>query len=511
MEAAYSVEMKQIVKRFGGVTANDHVDFAAKSGEIHALLGENGAGKSTIMSILSGLYKADQGEILLHGAPAKIGSPKASMAHGIAIVYQQFRLVQKMTALENIILSERGAFWHGKSWRQKKREQIDYTAKTYGLDVNLDRPVWQMSVGEQQRIEILKTLYRGADIILLDEPTAVLTPAEAERLYETLGRMKEQGKTIVVSTHKLKEVMSAADRISVMRKGKMIRTMLRGQTSAVELAGLMVDKSMTAEPSSAERKSPGEALLQVKGLTANGDHGHMALKTVEFSVRKGEIVGVAGVAGNGQKELAEVLTGLRPQVSGTIELQGEQIEHKSVRQRIDRGMAHVPENRMKTGLAGSLGGVDNLLLKSYRTAERSRFGMMRSGNNQAWAAQLVEQFDVKTPGIHAPVQQLSGGNQQKLVFAREVAQNPAFMVAMHPTQGLDIGAAAAVQHLLLDLRRRGSGVLLISEDLDELLHISDRILVIYSGEILGSFTREEADRERIGLCMAGILTEEEVV
>ncbi|WP_342746537.1 ABC transporter ATP-binding protein [Paenibacillus rigui] len=502
-----TVEMKQIVKRFGSVLANDHVDFSARSGEIHALLGENGAGKSTVMSILSGLYRADSGEIRIRGQLERLGSPKTSMALGIGVVYQQFRLVPTMSALENLILAEKTRLWQGRAWMKAKREQIEAIAATYGLEVVLERQVWQMSVGEQQRLEILKTLYRGADIVLLDEPTSVLTPAEAEQLYATLKRMKEQGATIVVSTHKLKEVMASADRISVMRKGKMIRTMAITDTNVHELAGLMVDKEMST-PMRAARQEAGEPILTVERMSARGDHGQLALHQVNFKICAGEIVGIAGVAGNGQKELAEVLTGLRPQQGGSIDYLGQSLQEASIRKRIDLGIAHVPEHRLKTALAGSLGSVENLLLKSYRTTERSRWGAMRTRSNKQWTEEMIAQFQVSTPGPLAPVQQLSGGNQQKLVFAREISQNPRLMIAVHPTQGLDIGASQSVHHMLMELKDKGSGVLLISEDLDELIELSDRILVIYGGQIVGEFAADEVDVERIGLLMAGISSAE---
>lgn len=505
---SHSVEMRGIVKRFGSVTASDQVDFSANAGEIHALLGENGAGKSTVMSMLSGVYRADEGDILIHGKAVKIRSPKDAALLGIGMVFQNFRLVQSLTAAENIVLGEKSSFWRGSSWIDNKHREIEALAERFGLRFPVDRPIWQLSVGEQQRVEIVKTLYRGAEIIILDEPTSVLTPGEAEQLFETLKVMKQAGKTVIMTTHKMKEVMASSDRISVMRKGKMIATLSTAHTDELELARLMVGREVTISRQEREA-TQGEALLIVQNLEVAADHGRQALDGLSLTVREGEIVGVAGVAGNGQKELAEVLTGLRDWKSGEIRFDGSPIKSASVRGAIDAGISHVPENRMKSGLAGRLGSVDNLLFKSYRSDEHSKFGFLKAAKNRSWSQELVQRFNVKTPELDTPVQQLSGGNQQKLLFAREVSHRPKLMVAVHPTQGLDVGAAAGVHELLMELRGSGGGVLLISEDLDELLQLSDRILVMYNGTIIGESDHENADRERIGLMMAGIRSMEE--
>ncbi|QYR19064.1 ABC transporter ATP-binding protein [Paenibacillus sp. sptzw28] len=503
MNDFHTVDMRGIVKRFGSVLASDQVDFKAKAGEIHALLGENGAGKSTIMCMLSGVYRPTSGEIHIQGVKSKIRSPKDAMKLGIGMVFQNFRLVQTLTAAENIVLGEKSSFWRGPKWMQSKQEEIEAIAARFGLSIPVDRPVWQLSVGEQQRVEIVKTLYRGADLIILDEPTSVLTPGESDQLFETLARMKGEGKTVILTTHKLKEVMAASDRISVMRKGKMIVTMPTAETTERELARLMVGKELGGGRAYMSRPQ-GEILLSVDRLDVNADHGRKVLNQLHFHVREGEIVGVAGVAGNGQKELAEVLTGLRSRDGGTIRFGGKEMKQTSVREAIESGIAHVPENRMRSGLAGSLGVTDNLLFKSYRTSERSRLGILRSGRNREWAQKLVEQFDVKTSSLDTPVSQLSGGNQQKLLFAREIHQEPRLMVAVHPTQGLDVGASEGVHRLLMELRDSGRSVLLISEDLDEVMQLSDRILVLYNGSIVGEMTRAEADREQIGQFMAGL-------
>lgn len=508
MNESYSVEMRQIVKHFGTVVANDFVDFRAKPGQIHALLGENGAGKSTMMCMLSGVYRPTSGEIFIHGEPVKIRSPKDAMNLGVGMVFQNFRLVQTLTAAENIVLGEKSSFWRGAKWMNNKQQEIEAIAEHFGLSFPVNRPIWQLSVGEQQRVEIVKTLYRGADLIILDEPTSVLTPGEAEQLFATLQHMKAEGKTVILTTHKLKEVMAASDHISVMRKGKLIHSMGKTDTNERELAKLMVGKEL-GESRPFLPRPQGKRLLEVQQVDVYADHGRKSLDHFSLHVNEGEIVGVAGVAGNGQKELAEMLTGLRSWKRGTINFNGKELKNGSVRAAIESGIAHVPENRMKSGLAGSLGIVDNLLFKSYRTKARSRCGFLRIGVNRSWSQSLVEQFDVKTPGLDTPVQQLSGGNQQKLLFAREVHQEPLLMVAVHPTQGLDVGATEGVHRLMAEMRDEGKSVLLISEDLDEVIQLSDRILVIYNGQIAGEVTREEADREKIGMYMAGLPDAEE--
>ena len=504
MNEAYAVDMKGIVKRFGPVLANDRVDFRASAGEIHALLGENGAGKSTVMCMLSGVYRPTEGEIYLQGRQANIRSPKDAVKLGVGMVFQNFRLVQNLTAAENIVLGEKSPFWRGPQWMKAKTEEIRAVSERFGLPFPVERPIWQLSVGEQQRVEIVKTLYRGADIIILDEPTSVLTPGEAEQLFATLARMKSEGKTVVITTHKLKEVMAVSDRISVMRKGRMIAAMAKRETNERELARLMVGKETSAVRPAAARGA-GKPLLTVKQLDVYADRGRKALDGLSLQVNEGEIVGVAGVAGNGQKVLAGLLAWKR----GSVHFGGKEFKAASVRAAIEAGISHVPENRMKSGLAGSLGVVDNLLFKSYRSPERSAFGFMRTARNRAWSQSLVERFDVKTPGLDAPVRQLSGGNQQKLLLAREISRDPKLMVAVHPTQGLDVGAAEGVHRLLAELRDAGRGVLLLSEDLDEVLQLSDRILVLYGGAVVYETKGSEADRERIGMYMAGLREGEE--
>ncbi|NHN31023.1 ABC transporter ATP-binding protein [Paenibacillus agricola] len=500
----YAVDMKRIVKRFGSVVANDDIDFAAKNGEIHALLGENGAGKSTIMSILSGVYRADDGEIHIRGKQEQIRSPKDAMKLGIGMVHQHFRLVAGMTAAENIVLGERGSIWRGGAWMSKKLQELEELCEKFGLSIPLSRPIWQLSVGEQQRVEIVKTLYRGAQIIILDEPTSVLTPGEADELFRTLRAMKADGKTVIITTHKLKEVMAVADVMSIMRKGTMIASVLKEETSEEELARLMVGRTLETVMINRKRNISGTA-LSVTDLHVNADNGRKALDGLTFDVGRGEIVGVAGVAGNGQKELAEALTGLRAwQSAGRVTYDEFDLQKPSVRKLIEHGVAHIPENRMKSGLAGSLDVVDNLLFKSYRSSLRSKFGFLLRKPNRLWSDGLVSEYEVKTAGLDTPVRMLSGGNQQKLVLAREAEQKPKLMVAVHPTQGLDVGATMSVQQMLCDLSDGGAGILLISEDLDEILKLADRILVLFNGRIQEEFIAGDFDRSRIGLAMAGI-------
>ncbi len=503
MDQTLAVELRGLVKQFGAVLANDHVDFSVRVGEIHALLGENGAGKSTVMCMLSGVYRPTAGDMFIHGQPARIHSPKDAVKLGVGMVFQNFRLVPTLTAAENIVLGETGALWRTRRWMARKTAEIEALAARVGLPFVASRPVWQLSVGEQQRVEIVKTLYRGASLIILDEPTSVLTPGEADQLFATLRQLKTEGKTVILTTHKLKEVMAVADRISVMRKGKMVATLDRATTDEREVARLMVGQDRQ-EPRSRAHREPGAPVLTLDRLTVTADHGRHALDEVSFSVREGEIVGIAGVAGNGQKELAEVLAGLRSWSSGTLSFRESAWTTASVRNSIASGIAHIPENRMKSGLAGSLGSVDNLLVKSYRSKQRSRWGFLRTSHNRLWSQELVEQFDVKTAHLDAPVHHMSGGNQQKLLFAREIHQQPHLMVAVHPTQGLDVGATDGVHNLLMNLRDEGKSVLLISEDLDELLLLSDRIIVLFAGKVMGEVTHDKADREHLGLWMAGV-------
>lgn len=502
MTGVNAIEMQAVNKAFGAVQALDNVSFKVESGSIHALLGENGAGKSSLMSVLFGLYKPDSGTIKINGQEVQLRSPNHAAAHGIGMVHQNFRLVPTLTATENIILGETKSLWRGRQWRKQKEQEINALAESFGLRFPVGRYVWQLSAGEQQRVEIVKTLYRKSDIIILDEPTSVLTPHEADDLYDTLVQLKTAGKTVVVTTHKLKEVMQVCDRISVMRKGKMIDTLQTSETNINALSTLVMGSEQPPRVE-VQKSLPGKILLDVQHIYARGNHGEQALKDVHFHVRQGEILGIAGVAGNGQTELAEVITGMRQIEKGTLVFDNKKVLHPSVAEMIRLGVAHVPENRMLTGMAGNLGMTDNLLMKTYKKTQHSQHGFMKDKQNQIWAKNVQQQYDIVSASVNTPVRNLSGGNQQKIVLAREIEGEPQLLVAVHPTQGLDVGAAASVAQLLMNLRNSQGAVLLISEDLDEVLQLSDRVIVLYEGSINGEFIPAQISRQNIGLYMTG--------
>ena len=496
-----AVSMRGIVKRFPGVLANDHVDFEALPGEVHSLLGENGAGKSTLMNILSGLYVPDEGEIRIFGKPVVFRSPRDAIAHGIGMVHQHFMLVEMHTVAENMVLGlNKPRFVL--NLRQIEREVAQLSAQ-YGLHVDPRARIWQLSVGEQQRVEILKMLYRGARILILDEPTAVLTPQEVDDLFATLRRMTADGKTVIFISHKLEEVMAISDRITVLRAGKKVATVRKDETSPAELARMMVGREVLFRVEKEERE-PGEVVLEVSGLCANNDKGLPALKNVSFTIREGEILGVAGVAGNGQRELAEVLTGLRKATAGTVTVLQCDVTNCSPRKIIGEKVGHVPEDRLGMGLVPNLPVSDNVIMKSYKERPISAGPFLSGGAIRQFARNLVEQFQIATPSVQTPVRLLSGGNLQKTLLAREISISPRLMIAMHPTRGLDVGATEAVRRLLLDQRKEGAALLLISEDLDEILELADRILVLYEGEVQGIVPAKDADVGVIGLMMAGV-------
>jgi len=498
-----AVRMHGIVKKFPGVVANDGVDFEAMAGEVHALLGENGAGKSTLSNILTGLYRPDAGTIELDGRAVSFGSPREALDSGIGMVHQHFRLVESFTVAENVVLgdSDAGAILNS----AKIVERVEELSKRYNLAVDPRARVWQLSVGEQQRVEILKVLYRGAKVLILDEPTAVLTPQEAESLFVTLRAMVAEGRTVIFISHKLDEVMAVSDRVTVLRGGKSVGTIGTAGSSTRDLARLMVGREVVFNR--VERESHGSnrrTVLTVTGLTALDDRGNKALDNVALTVGEGEIVGVAGVSGNGQRELAETISGMRPFSSGTITVEERGVGAGKVRSAITAGIAHVPEDRLHTGLAASLSVESNLILKSYRTKPTSRFSVLRRRVIRDNATTLVEQYDVKTPDTNTPVRLLSGGNVQKVLLAREFSAGPKVLVAASPTRGLDVGAIENVRVRLVEAADKGVGVLLISEDLEELLSLSDRIVVMYEGRIVGSLPAAEATREKLGLLMGGI-------
>jgi simple sugar transport system ATP-binding protein len=495
--------MRGIVKRFPGVLANDRVDFEAAAGEVHALLGENGAGKSTLSNILTGLYRPDAGEIFLHGEPVQFRSPRDALDARIFMVHQHFRLVEPFTVAENVVLGDHRG--EGRTFRLRHRaieQRVAELSKRYGLAVDPRARVWQLSLGEQQRVEILKALYREARILILDEPTAVLTPQEADALFETLREMAAEGRTVVFISHKLHEVKAVADRVTVLRGGRSVATVPAAEATLRSLASLMVGREMDRAPAPRARTA-GDPVLELADVWADGDRGGPALRGASLVVRGGEIVAVAGVAGNGQRELAETVAGMRPATGGAIRIAGKAIRGGDPRSAIAAGVAYVPEDRLGTGVAPSLSIAANLALKGYREPQASRGPLLRLGRIRERAVELIERYRIAAPGPSAPARLLSGGNLQKVVLAREFSGRPRLLVAAAPTRGLDVGAIETVHAYLRDAAADGVGVLLISEDLDEILLLADRIAVMYEGAIVGETAREEANVEEIGLLMAG--------
>ncbi len=494
------VLLKDITKRFPGVVANDRVTFELRPGEVHALLGENGAGKTTLMNILYGLYRPDSGEIWVKGRRADIRSPRDAIRWGIGMVHQHFKLVLPHTVAENVALGLAGTpFWApARAVAQKIRE----LSQRYGLPVDPDRRVWELSAGEQQRVEILKALIRGAEVLILDEPTSVLTPQEAQELFKVLSRMKEDGHGIIFISHKLDEVLSVADRITVMRRGRVVGTVLAQETNKTELARMMVGREVVFRLTKSTCQ-PGEAALRVQDLYARNDRGLWALKGVSFHVCRGEILGIAGVAGNGQRELVEVLTGLRRAERGKILLLGREVTNRSPRLLSDLGCAHVPEERIRMGIVPALPVEENLILKRHHRPPFCWRGLLRPRAIRSFAHRAVEEYAILTPSLRTPAKLLSGGNIQRLILARELSGRPAVVIAAHPTYGLDVGATEQIRQLLLRQREEGAAVLLVSEDLEEILELSDRIAVMFRGEIMGIVSAGEASLEEIGLMMAG--------
>lgn len=497
------VQMKGIVKRFPGVLANDHVDFELRRGEIHALLGENGAGKSTLMNVLAGLYRPDAGTILVNGSPVSFSSPRDAIHAGIGMVHQHFMLVPSQTVTENILLGmDEPRFFLNLNRRHRLVAEI---GERFGMKVDPRAKVWQISVGEQQRVEILKLLYRGADVLIMDEPTAVLAPQEIEGLFQTLRKMVADGKSIIFISHKLQEVMAIADRVTVLRKGKVTAAGLKtAKTSRQELARLMVGREVLFRLDK-KHIQPREVVASIENLHAENDKGLPALRGVSFQVRSGEIVGLAGVAGNGQTELAQVITGLRRCTQGRVILNGEDIVNRPASNAIRRGVSYIPEDRTHVGTSPNLSVTDNLITKKYRHPPLARGWVLDMIEARRFAKDLKETYEIITPTLETPVRMLSGGNLQRVILAREISSCPTFMVAVQPTRGLDVGAIEGVHRLLLSQRECGAAILLISEELEELLALSDRILVIYEGRIMGEVKGQdmESQVDMIGLMMTG--------
>jgi len=500
------VEMKGIVKRFPGVLASDHVDFELREGEIHALLGENGAGKSTLMNVLAGIYKQDAGSIKIKGEQVEFSSPRDAINAGIGMVHQHFMLVPSQTVTENILLGlDEPRFIMNLS---KYDQKIADLGDKYGLKVDPRAKIWQLSVGEQQRVELLKMLYRGANVLVMDEPTAVLAPTEIDDMFDTLRSMVAQGKSIIFISHKLQEVTAIADRVSVLRRGKATASGVEAKgVSRQELAKLMVGRDVVFFVNK-KPKEPGDVILDVKDVHAENDKGLKSLNGVSLNVRAGEIVGIAGVAGNGQIELSQVIAGMRKCNQGEVTLDGDKVSNRDTLYGIQHGMSYVPEDRNHVGSSPNLSVTDNVIMKNYRKPPISKGSMLDMNAATKFAKELKEAYDIIVPTVNTPVRLLSGGNLQRVILAREISGHPNFMVAVQPTRGLDVGAIEGVHRLLLTQREAGAAVLLISEELEELLALSDRVYVIYEGKIMGEVKvgGDESDEslvEAIGQMMTG--------
>ncbi|MFL5951698.1 MAG: ABC transporter ATP-binding protein [Gaiellaceae bacterium] len=495
--------MRGITKRFPAVVANEDVDFEAAAGEVHALLGENGAGKTTLSNILTGLYRPDDGEIRLWGESVEFHSPRDALDAGVAMVHQHFRLVPPFTVAENVVLGDHRDI--GRTFLLQPRaieRRVEELSLRYGLAVEPRARIWQLSLGEQQRVEILKALYKDARILILDEPTAVLTPQEAKALFGTIRAMADDGRTVIFISHKLHEVKAVADRVTILRRGRSVATLPAAEATPRSLAALMVGREIELGRHNGHR-DVGEACLELEGVGVDGDRGLLAVKDVSLTVRRGEIVAVAGVAGNGQRELAETVAGMRGPTTGTIRVAGRKLKGGDAREAIGAGVAYVPEDRLGTGLAPGLSVADNVVLKSYRKPPASRGPLLLVRRIRALAESVMERYDVRASGPDVPARQLSGGNLQKVVLAREFSGEPIVLVAASPTRGLDVAGIEVVHSYLRDAAERGVGVLLLSEDLDEIRALADRIAVMYEGGIVGERDAESATVEELGLLMAG--------
>ena len=498
---AVLLQMRGITTRFPGVVANDDVDFDVRAGEVHALLGENGAGKSTLMRVLFGLQKADSGAVLLDGRPLRVRSPSDAIAAGIGMIHQHFMLVPTLTVAENVALGQ-GSNPLGSLGLKAIADRLGELSAEFELGVHPNAKVWQLSVGERQRVEILKAVFHETRLLVLDEPTAVLTPQEVDQLLATLRRMADAGRGLVFISHKLHEVMAFADRITVMRDGVVTGEVLPENTSRQELADLMVGRPVKLVPDRTDR-APGDVALSVGGLTVVGDRAQTAVDDVSLDVRAGEVLGIAGVSGNGQRELAEAIAGLRPPSAGTIVIGGDVIDGTSPRHGRQSGLAYVPEERMRDGVIASFAVWENLMLLDHGRPPFARRGMLRRAAIRQHADRLVREFAVRTPGLDTPTRALSGGNIQKLIMAREVTSARRVLLAAQPTRGVDIGAAEYIHARLMAARDAGLAVLLISEDLDEVLALSDRVAVMLDGRIVGTLDRPACTTSRLGMMMAG--------
>lgn len=501
------LELKGITKRFPGVLANDHIDLTLNQGEVLALLGENGAGKTTLMNILYGLYAPDEGEVYIRGKKATIHGPGDAIAQGIGMVHQHFMLVPVLTVTENVMLGmesiKNGLFLD----RATAARRIEGISKQYGLDVDPQVLVGVLPVGIQQRVEIIKLLYRSADILILDEPTAVLTPQEVEGLFQIIRSLVAQGKSLIFISHKLKEVREIADQIVVLRGGRVVGATTPAESDERRLASMMVGREVILTVPK-EPARPADVVLDVQNLKVMSDRGQVAVRGVSFQVRAGEIVGVAGVQGNGQTELVEALTGLRPVMEGQIHIAGQDVTHATPRQVTEAGSSHVPEDRQRDGLVLSYPISDNLILNTYYLPPNARGLNMQQNNILELAERLVKEYDVRTPSILTPVRSLSGGNQQKVIVARELSRPAKLVIASQPTRGLDVGSIEYIHSQLVRKRDEGAAVFVVSAELDEVLSLADRVIVMYEGEIMDTVPIEKATKEEIGLLMAGVHPEQ---
>ena len=495
------LEMKNICKSFSGNMANDHVNLTLYPGEVHALLGENGAGKSTLMNILMGIYYPNSGSICYRGQPVRIRSPKEAMNLGIGMVHQHFRLIENLTVAENIYLYlNRNRFWLNHA---RINELVEKYADTFNLPVLPGAKISQISIGEQQRVEILKLLIGGSDILILDEPTAVLTPLEAAHLFTALRKMAIQGKSVLFITHKMSEVMQAADRITVLRAGRTAATMLTGETTARELVTHMIGKELVNAVSTDRTKPSGKVTASLEHVETRPGKGRKALRDVSLEIHEGEILGIAGVSGNGQNELAEVFAGLSRPSAGTYTFCGSPVTGLTPKKAIRMGIAYIPEDRMGTGLAGRMNLAENYILKSMEDSTVNRHGFLDRRRIDHITEQAIDRYHIQTAGIHTRTSHMSGGNIQKLLVAREISMQPRLIVATYPVHGLDVGAVNSIHEVLLEEKKKGTAILLISEDLEELFQMSDRIAVMYDGRIMDVLDADQASLDTIGSLMTG--------
>ena len=500
------LELKNINKSFGHVQANKNINLTIKKGTIHGIIGENGAGKSTLMSIVYGLYQADTGSINVSGKEIKLRSPRDSIESGIGMVHQHFMLVENFTVIENIVLGFEGEFVFGKKL-EKAKEDLQKLCETYKLNIDLDSVISDLSVGFRQRVEILKSLYRGAEIFILDEPTGVLTPQEVDELFKILRSLKEEGKTIVLITHKLNEIMDLTSEVSVMRQGEVVGHTKTTDTNKEKLAEMMVGRSVLLRLNKAEAKL-GDVVFKVENLTVKDDLDVTRVKNVNFEIRSGEILGLAGVTGNGQTELLEALSGIRKVESGAIYLNDEKISDKDnlldPRELKEKGLAHVPEDRQRMGLVTDFKAYENLIFGYHDQEPYSKSSILRDGDILSFSKKVMEEYDVRPRSPQLITSNFSGGNQQKIILSRELNENPKILLVGQPTRGVDIGAIEFIHQRLIDMRDKGAAILLVSVELDEVLSLSDRILVMFDGNIVGERINKDVTDRDLGLLMAGV-------